>query len=370
MQPSRMQRVAQKKRKKKKIRLILASVFAFLLLFGGYYAYNLYSAVAQGHDSATGKSKIRKDEVSFDKPFTVLLIGADRYNASKEDKEGWRPDVMMLAVINPKVKQVKMVSIPRDTYFTIADTNSKTKINAASAALYTKKSGLSDIESVRRTAENFFYDKIPIDYYAKINFSGFMQLVDQVGGIDVNVPYTFKWPSFGGKMIYFQKGPMHLNGEEALVYVRQRKKDPEGDAGRNKRQQEAIQQVLNKMVSFKSLTQFTKITDVIGSNFNYSFNPTDLLDLMNIYTGIEKQNIQSIKLYNYPQRIDPHGDCQIVPEKERERVTNELLKAMDQPYDEQALLYDPLDPNGTKKKQESGNNSNTTDTSTEGTSNP
>lgn len=348
-------------KKRKKILAWISIILIALFCVIGFYINNLYSAVAKGQDSTVGKSSLRKEQVDVKKePFTILLIGADQYNAKEEFKEGWRPDVIMLAVVNPEKKQVKMVSIPRDTYFQIHGTKTKTKINASAASLYTNKNGLTSINSVRETVQDFFYRKIPIDYYAKINFSGFMALVDQVGGIDVEVPYDFKTQTFGGKYIQFQKGKQHLNGEEALAFVRQRKLDPEGDIGRNKRQQQSIRQVLNKMISFQSLTQFTNITKVIGDNFQYSFEVSDILPLMSIYADISKENNQTIKLYNYFKAIPGHGDCQIVPIRERKRVVAELLKAMDKPYNTADLEYDPKNPyQKIKPKQSIGTSTET-----------
>lgn len=346
------------KKKRKKILAWVSIILITLFCIIGFYINNLYSAVAKGQDSTVGKSSLREEQVDVKKdPFTILLIGADQYNAKEESTEGWRPDVMMLAVVNPEKQSIKMVSIPRDTYFQIHGTKTKTKINASAASLYTNKNGLTPINSVRETVQDFFNREIPVDYYAKINFSGFMALVDQVGGIDVEVPYDFKMKTFGGKYIHFKKGQQHLNGEEALVFVRQRKLDTEGDIGRNKRQQQAIRQVLDNMISFQSLTQFTDITKVIGDNFQYSFAVSDILPLMDIYADISKDNNQTIKLNNYFKAIPGHGDCQIVPDGERKRVVAELLKAMDKPYNEADLTYefdyDPKNPYHKKKPTQS-----------------
>ncbi|TCP69651.1 LCP family protein [Baia soyae] len=346
----------QKKSRKKKVLIWASVILSTLLCTVGIYAYNLYTTVASSQDTTAGKSSLREEQVDVKKePFTILFIGADQYNSKKESKEGWRPDVMMLAVVNPEKKNIHMVSIPRDTFFQIHGTKTQTKINASAASIYTSTNKLTPINSVRETAQDFLNRQIPIDYYAKINFSGFIDLVDQVGGIDVEVPYDFKMQTFGGKYLHFKKGNQHVNGEEALVFVRQRKQDPEGDLGRNKRQQQAVRQVLDKMLSFKSLTQFTDITKVIGDNFQYSFQVSDILPLMSIYADIPKENNHIIKLNTYSKTLPAHGDCQITTDGERKRVVAELLKAMDKPYNEADLTYDfEQDLKNPNRKQKPG----------------
>ena len=92
---------------------------------------------------------------------------------------------------------------------------------------------------------------------------GLQKIVDAVGGVDVNVPFTWTDANTGGQT--FKKGKAHLNGELALAYARMRDEDPEGDYGRQKRQQEVINQIVKHLMSVKSLTNYQKVMDSLSS---------------------------------------------------------------------------------------------------------
>jgi LCP family protein required for cell wall assembly len=204
---------------------VYRSLFIFLVILGGsmgYFVHSIYDALSQGLDRDARGSNLREGDIYLEKnPFAILLVGED--GKSLEGKN-WRPDVLMVVTINPITKSIKLLSIPRDTYVRIANTDIETKINAAAHHGY--QNGIDPIQNIRETVENLL--NIPIDHYVKANFTGFLRAVDLLGGVDVNVEYDFRELMSGGKYTYFTKGPMHLNGSEALAYVRMRKKDPEG----------------------------------------------------------------------------------------------------------------------------------------------
>lgn len=339
-------------RRKKRIR---AFMFFFILfaLIGSYYTYHLWNAIAKGHDQSATKSDLREKQVDIEKePFTVLLMGVDQ-RSTEGEKVAWRPDVLMVAAINPEKKTASIVSIPRDTRTTIANTNGwKDKIN--SAATWGKEKGVNQVTNVRLTIEDFLQG-VPIDYYAKINFQGFMDVVDQLGGVDVDVKKPFTYYSFGDKIIRFHVGPKHLNGEEALAYVRMRKQDPEGDHGRNRRQQEVINQLLDKLTSVNALTQFTSLIEIVGDNFTYSFRPTEIPTLASIYRSIPKQSLIPISIFAPSERINGIW-YDLVSQKERDRVSNLLKKELDLPYDESKIGI----PSSSQPTNGSSNNRKTT----------
>lgn len=109
---------------------------------------------------------------------------------------------------------------------------------------------------------------VPIDYYVTINMGALSKIVDAVGGVDVDVPFSFQydWRNF-------KKGPMHLNGVEALAYSRMRYQDPDYDYGRQKRQQQVIKGIVKSAMSLKTLGNFEKIMKTLSGSVatNMSF---------------------------------------------------------------------------------------------------
>ncbi|WP_051271406.1 LCP family protein [Shimazuella kribbensis] len=323
---SRKKRVDHKKRKKWVLRISLFSLVAILIV-GIYFVGTIWGALTKGHDSDQEKSKFRTQEVDINKdPFTVLFIGTDQFD-TKAEAETYRTDVLMVAAVNPQKKTIKLVNIPRDTYAEIANTEGfKTKIN--SAAYWGKQKGINPIQNTRETVETLLYG-VPIDYYVKINFKGFIDIVNAVGGIDVNVPMTFRISTFDRK-VQFYKGPMHLSGEEALPYVRMRKEDPQGDHGRNKRQQEVINKILDKIVSFNSISNFSKITDAVGNNLSYSINPNEFLSLATIYKNTPKNKIETLTAKVEDKKVSGVW-YSFMQESERKRISTTLKEVLGLP---------------------------------------
>lgn len=265
------------------------------------------------------KKRTQKVDIAKD-PFTILLIGTDGRSAYTQN---WRPDVIMLATVNPKQQSMKILSIPRDTYVEIANTNgAKDKINAA--ASYAYKKNMDPVQNIRETIENLFH--IPIDYYAKVNFQGFTDIVDVLGGVDVNVPFSFQSKMIGGEMAYFEEGPAHLNGAEALAYVRMRRSDPEGDRGRNRRQREVVQQLIDKLTRWDVVTKFPELAKAVSNNFEYSFSFSEIALLSQSYRQ-SKNNIEEIEIETLSSRKYIGGInafIEILPEKEQKRISQIL----------------------------------------------
>lgn len=181
--------------------------------------------------------------------FSVLLLGVDNGDLNRNDVG--RTDTMIVATVNPKNSQIKLVSIPRDTYVEIVGRSKKDKINHA----YAFGGASMSIATVEKLLD------IPIDYYVEMNLKGLKELVDAVGGIEVNNPFSFFY-----EKTYFSIGKLYLNGEHALKYSRMRYEDPEGDYGRQKRQQKIIEGISNKFKSINTLTNYNHILDAIREN--------------------------------------------------------------------------------------------------------
>jgi polyisoprenyl-teichoic acid--peptidoglycan teichoic acid transferase len=274
---------SEKHIKKKRIwPKVLGISVLLLLLVGGAYLYSIYhslnKAVETMHDPIEReKSPKREEEVKFEgkDPFSVLLLGVDE----RENDKG-RSDSMIVLTVNPEVKSVKMLSIPRDTLTDIIGHGTRDKINHAYA--------FGGVEMAMDTTEHLL--DIPIDYYVQINMEGFEDIVNAVGGVTVQNDINF---SSGGYT--FNKGEVTLSGKEALAFTRMRYDDPRGDFGRQMRQREIIQGVINEGASVSSLWKFDDIFDALGSNVKTNLTFEEMVDIQKHYKAASK-DIEQIQI--------------------------------------------------------------------------
>ena len=201
-------------------------------------------------------------------PFAVYLSGVDTRG---ELTEKARSDVNILAVVNPQTKQVALINTPRDYYVDLAGTNSKDKLTHA---------GLYGVETSMATLGNLY--GITVDHYIRINFSGFMSIVDALGGVDVYSDYAFT--SVGSPGYYdpttFVEGWNHLNGQAALAFARERHAFASGDIQRGINQMKVIDAMLNKIKSPALLMGFSKIMDAAADCFVTNFSQDQISALV------------------------------------------------------------------------------------------
>ncbi|GAB4073144.1 LCP family protein [Barrientosiimonas marina] len=251
------------KRRKRKLRkrVIFILIPVILLLAVAVYATYIYvkadSTFSESHvDDGKEKSDLREQAVDpTEDNVSILIAGVDN-NDLRYHNSNPLTDTLMLATLNKDKQSVKMLSIPRDSLVYIPEAGQKRKINSAHA--------IGGMEATRDTVENLL--DIPVDYYVKLNFKAFIDVVNAVNGITVDVPYEFKEQDSEGNAnaVHLYPGEQKLNGEEALAFARTRKKD--NDIERGKRQQEVIKAVVDKSVSIKSILKIDNIIDAVGSN--------------------------------------------------------------------------------------------------------
>ncbi|ENQ3078309.1 LytR family transcriptional regulator [Bacillus cereus] len=267
---------------KKKILFWILGITGVFIIAGGVYAYHVYSSVSNTLDVVhkplnRDKSDKRTEQVDVadKKPISILMMGVDELG---EDKG--RSDSLMLLTLNPKTQSMKIVSIPRDSYTEIIGKGKKDKINHAYA--------FGGIDMSVKTVENFL--NIPVDYYIEVNMAGFKDIVDAVGGIDVNNDLDFTYEG-----IHFAKGNIHLNGTQAVHYSRMRKLDPRGDFGRQMRQRQVIQAVINKGANFSSLANYGDMLKAIEKNVKTSLTQEQMFDIQKNYKDARK-NVEEIQI--------------------------------------------------------------------------
>lgn len=221
---------------------------------------------------------LKKQADNIENRLTILLAGVD----SREDKVEGRSDAMILLSIDREEGTLDMVSIPRDSYVPIIGHGTNSKITHAFA--YGGRQMMQD------TVENMF--NMQIDHYAVFNFTSVLGIIDVLGGIEVNVPFTFTEQDSKGRKnaIRIEKGLQTLNGEEALAYARMRKQDSEGDIGRGKRQQQVIEATLSKLTTLDTVKNFKDVYSTVKSSIDTDVSFKELLTLMPYLQEYEVQN--------------------------------------------------------------------------------
>lgn len=206
---------------------------------------------------------IKSDRQNF------LIMGTDAGTiGASANRNRYRTDVMLLASINMKTGRVNIISIPRDTRVEIPGKGIN-KINAAHA--------FGGPELAIKTVENFLHVKI--DHYVTVNYNGFIKIIDILGGVDINVDTDLKYVDrAGGLYIDIKKGPQHLNGSDALGYVRFRH-DNLGDIGRIKRQQKFLSALAEQVFRAGTIAKIPKITEAIAENVVTDMTPGEMVSL-------------------------------------------------------------------------------------------
>ena len=245
-------------------------------------------------DKFTKKMKVKKHKEtvanvkSSTEPFTMLLMGVDSTEENLSDSSGLG-DSLVVITFNPQTLNATILSIPRDTFVPITCyRNVRSKITHAASG---------GDKCMISTIENFL--DVDIDYYAKINFRGLIKLVDALGGIDVEVPYSFcettMWRS-EAYMVYVEEGMQHLNGEQALGLSRNRKTYPRcgkkwnqgtrNDFVRGQNQQLVINALINKAKNISNVGQFYDLLDAVGGSMTTNMDRKQILSFYNLFKNV------------------------------------------------------------------------------------
>jgi len=284
-----------KKKRKKIVRwimlpllLVLVSVVAY-----GAHLYSKAETVMKDSYQPVDRDSKRASVNPFEENISVLFIGVDDSEKRKFDSNS-RTDALMLATFNKDEKSVKLLSIPRDSYVYIPDEGYSDKINHAHA--------YGGVEYTLETVE-YLLD-IPVDYYVKMNFNAFIDVIDALNGIKVDVPYTFTEQDSKDKAgaITLEEGLQNLNGEEALALARTRKLD--SDIERGKRQQEIIKAVIKKAASVKSLSNHTDVIEAIGDNMKTDLRFEEMTSFINYAVAGTSLNAETLNLDGSDSRIN------------------------------------------------------------------
>ena len=298
----------------------------YLTIFGGDFeglentsvAYS-YSKEMENQDTTLTSNK------KLDEPFTLLLMGVDSETDGLNANASFNGDTLMLITFNPHTLNATMFSIPRDTYVPIACNNNRhAKIN--SSAAYGTSCVIDTVEQLT---------DITIDYYVKINFKGVVDLVDALGGIEVDI----EAPDFnynhgvncGGRfceqnsdrntsasgMIYLDPGLQTINGEAALAYARCRHLYLQSDIDRNRHQQQVVEAIAKKASSMENLTNLEDILNSITKNITTNMSTEQILSFYDVLKSMISNSLSEgsfltiektyLEYYSLPVRLSNNG---------------------------------------------------------------
>lgn len=225
----------------------------------------------------------------------VLILGTD-YNYTDRDimyTKNTRSDTMLLARLDLKNQKLRLLSIPRDTRVQIPGEQGYDRINSAYAIGGAKLS-----ETV---VQNLL--GIPIDYFVRIKEEGLKNLVDAIGGIDVDVEKKMDYVDHWGNLrIHLKKGYQHLNGDKAAQYSRFRH-DELGDYGRIERQQKVVKAIQKRFMDPGVLARVPQVVNVAKQNVETDMNITQLIALANLFKGSHAGSVETITLPTVPKDV-------------------------------------------------------------------
>nr|WP_077307326.1 LCP family protein [Terribacillus halophilus] len=299
----------KEKRKKKrtwlKVLLSIVAILVIAVVATGFYATNkaktTVNTMQKNTDTIDKKQSTTK--VKEKEKINILLLGVDQ-----RDGDAGRSDALMVMSLDPANDAMKIISIPRDTRTEIVGHGTTDKINHAYA--------FGGIDMSVATVENFL--DMEVDYFAEMNMEGLSDFVDAVGGITVNNQLDWIDEGYYQKGYHYAQGEIQLDGPKAMGYVRMRHLDPDGDFGRNARQRQVIQAVIDKGASIKSVNKVDNILGALGNNVKTNMDFSTMTDLFKNYRNV-RQNAENYQMQGTGTKIDGVYYYEI-PQNEQDKV--------------------------------------------------
>ena len=293
------------KKKRKKRHPILTLLLLLVMLAGGLWCgYTVTGLVLP--DPHEGLSDAQKEMLNN---INILVLGCDE----REGESQARADVIIVATIRPDDKEVSLFSIPRDTRVAI-EGHGKDKINHAMA--------FGGIPLITDATEHLL--GIEIDHAVKVNFDGFINVIDALGGVYVDVPERMYKPL---EAINLQPGPQHLYGEDALAFVRWRG-DGTGDYGRIARQQQFIA-ALTEKVKNMSVSQALDVLDAVMDSIETDMSIRQMTSYATNLIGISSEKVHTYSFIGGSVYIN--GVNYVEPDMEEIQKIVDLMQHGEQP---------------------------------------
>lgn len=223
------------------------------------YSYDIKTEI----EDTSSDVEVKKDT------FSVCISGFDVYGPIESTRS--RSDVNIIAEVNPTTHQILLVTTPRDYYVEIPGVSGGEKDKLTHAGIY-------DIDTPMKTLEQLYDTEI--DFYARVNFTSLITMVDALGGVDVESEYAFTTSEDSGLVMDVVQGTNHFNGKQALAFSRERQNVPGGDNQRGKDQQAVITAMIKKMVSPAILTGANGILNSVSGNVETNMSEAQIQELI------------------------------------------------------------------------------------------
>ncbi|PKM90112.1 MAG: hypothetical protein CVU87_03160 [Firmicutes bacterium HGW-Firmicutes-12] len=266
------------------LKKIYYTVLIVVIVLGfGYLGFDRYFRLPFDQEPVAPIANGQEEKESEFGKFNVLIMGLDGRQGVND-----RADTIILASLDGENTKAQLLSIPRDTRVKIK--GAWDKINAAYA--------YGGIELTSKTVSDFL--DVEIDRYVVVNFNSLVKLVDEVGGIEVDVPVRMYVPLEG---IDLQAGKQHLDGEQVLAYSRFRG-TMEGDIGRVKRQQQVITLLLEEILRVQNFTQISQMIPIYKEDVDTDLTIKEMIALARIAPEIMENGIETQVLPGENKKID------------------------------------------------------------------
>ena len=236
--------------------------------------------------TASADDKIANDEV-LNQKINVLLLGIDDGDSDAAPDEPKRTDAMIVVSFDTKNNQVSMLSLPRDTRVVLPGHANWDKINSAYA--------YGGVVMAKQTVANLL--RIPIHYYALVNWRGFIDVINMLGGVDLYVEKDMQYDDpYANLHIDIKQGFQHLDGEKSGEYVRFRK-DEMGDIGRVQRQQRFLKAMIMQLFTLDNLTKIPAILSTASQYVDTDMNTMTVIKAASSFKILDDNRIKSGMLY-------------------------------------------------------------------------
>ncbi|WP_213995762.1 LCP family protein [Tepidanaerobacter syntrophicus] len=310
-----------------KIAVAILLFIVFSLGSGFYYTVRTMNMAAEHNEDSVISNT---DEFVKGGRRNILLLGMDAGTiGAKEENNRHRSDTIIVVSLDTQNKTVKVLSIPRDTRVKLGKYGIQ-KINAATA--------LGGADLAVKTVKDFL--GVPIHNYVVVKLSSFKNIVDALGGVEVDVKERMKYSDpAGGLYIDLYPGLQTLDGDKAEQFIRYRGY-ADADLGRIKAQQQFMEALIDKILKPSTLLKLPKIIDIVQENVETDIQPMEMMSLANFARQMKRENI---KMYTVPgEGKNISGISYFIP------FQNELDKVIDEVfYDDGSVKVTVLNGSGT-----------------------